>query len=34
MQEVRRKTMKQIIKDLPIDVREELDEYEKKGARL
>lgn len=31
MQEVKRKTMKQIIRDLPIDVREELDEYEKKA---
>ena len=30
MQEVKRKTMKQIIKDLPPDVREELDYYEKR----
>lgn len=30
MQEVKRKTMKQIIKDLPPDVREELDYYDKR----
>ncbi|MCH7928252.1 MAG: hypothetical protein IID03_09785, partial [Candidatus Dadabacteria bacterium] len=30
MQEYKRKTMKQVIKDLPPDVRSELDEFDKK----